>query len=88
MDFQSLFYALGSLFLILGILAMIAFLFILYKAYQAMQKMQQDVFDFKENMVEKVTTFVSSKPTLIASSIGAGLSSILMRKMRDMFRRK
>jgi predicted negative regulator of RcsB-dependent stress response len=88
MDFQSLFYALGSFFLILGIIVMIGIVFFLWKAYQSVQKMQQDVTDLKENVVERVSSFVSSKPTIIASTIGAGLSSMMMKKVKSMFQKK
>ena len=89
MDIQNVFYSLGSFFLILGIAVMIAILVFLWKAYQAIQKTQESIAELKDDVVARVNNFVSSKQSAIAGTLGAGLSTFVLGKVKDaIFKKK
>jgi cell division protein FtsL len=83
MDVQSLFYTLGSVFLILGIVVMVAILVLIWKAYEAVQKTQQQITDLKENVTARVSDFADAKSTAIASTLGMGVASFIFRKINN-----
>lgn len=88
MDVQSLFYTLGSAFLILGIVAMVAILVLIWKAYEAIQKTQQQIVDLKDDVQAKVSHFADAKSTAIAGTLGMGISSFIFRKIKNSFKKE
>jgi hypothetical protein len=90
MDIQTIFYALGSIFMVLGIALLIAIGVIAWKTYSSVQKTvkttQAKIDDFTQNIPEKIIEYVSARPTLVAGSVGMGLSSLLMRKLKNLIK--
>ena len=88
MDIQTVFYALGSVFIFLNICVLIGLGVLIWKAYKAVQQTQMKIEGIMNHLPEKVVEFVTSRPTLIASSIGMGLSNLVMKKAKSFFHKK
>jgi hypothetical protein len=88
MDVQSVFYTLGSIFMILGIIILIGVGVLLWKGYQTLQKAQEGVASMKENISGKIMGFISSRPGEVASVVGMGLSSFLLSRVKNFFKKK
>lgn len=82
-----MFYALGSLFLILGVVVMIAFLVLIWKTYQALQRTQQQIVDFKDNVTARVSDFASAKSSMIANTMAMGVATFIAKKVMNIFRK-
>ncbi|MEO6508373.1 MAG: hypothetical protein ABIO02_00305 [Patescibacteria group bacterium] len=85
MEVQSLFYGLGSVFMILGIVAMIALLVMIWKAFETFQKAQRSITELKENVEAKVSAFADARSTEIASTLGKSVASYFFGKVKKVF---
>lgn len=84
MDVQTLFYSLGSVFLMLGIVVMVGLVVLIIIAIQTVKKAQQEVDNIKENIQARVSAFADAKASWAAKSMGMGVASFVFKKVRDM----
>jgi len=84
MDVQSLFYTLGSIFLILGIVLLISFGVLIWKAFQAIQKTQEQIMDLKDTVQGHISSFAELKTKMLGNSIGMGVASFIFKRVRNM----
>lgn len=80
MSIQDIFYILASIFMIAGILLICFIGFITWKIYANIQKAQ-------ETIRLKVTEFVESKKTGVASMVGMGLAKLVIGRVKNIFRK-
>ena len=87
MDVQSLFYTLGSIFLVLGIVVMISLLVLIFTAIAFFKKTQQHIEDVRSEVIGKVSSFVDSRRAAIAGNIGMGIFTFVINRVRDAFQK-
>lgn len=75
MDVQTIFYSVGTVFMLLGILIMVAVIYFLWKV-------EKSAMDFKKNIGSRVGSFCSDKKSEIVSVVGVGLLTFLLNKLR------
>src|SRR3989344_8287562 len=80
-DFQSLFYALGSLFLIIWIFVLLLFAVILWKTYTFIKKAPEEI-------KEKIMNMIPGHKKEVAGLIGLGLSTVVLNKIEGVFRKR
>jgi hypothetical protein len=84
MDVQSLFYTLGSIFLILGIVLLVSLGVLIWKAYQTIQKAQEGITVLKDTVQGHISSFAELKTKMLGNSIGMGLASFIFKRVRNM----
>jgi hypothetical protein len=84
----TIFYILGSIYMLLGICLMIGVAVLAWKLYQTAKQTQQKVESVVSNLPEKIVQTISSRPGLLAGTLGMGLSTFLMKKVQNMFNKK
>ncbi len=75
---QTMFYTVGIIFMTLGI---VIFVFVIYVLW----RMEKGVAQFKKNAAAKAAMFMHGHKSQIFGVLGAGIVSVILKKLKDRF---